>query len=121
MELTDHHIMELMIVDYYTARYGHVTFSTMALNKCDSDLIYEGLIRMKGDGEIRYLFTTVEGKEVLWELGPGAVVAALYSLGKVELLHLCEDKVTLEDLPLLFASQDMLVREFAEKKYKELA
>jgi len=120
MKLTDHHIMELMIVDYYTARYGHVTFSIMALNKCDSDLIYEGLICMKGDGEIRYLSLTPEGKEVLWELGPGTVIDSLCWLGRTDLFHLYEDKVTLSDLPVLFVSRNVTAREFAKKKYKEL-
>lgn len=119
MELTNKHLTELIVFEVWTDKF---TRACVAGTSPEIDeMITEGLIHMDGyrTDSIVYISVTVKGRQALLDVGIAAVIEAIFEFGKPHLLDLCDPRLTLADLPLLFVSKNELVRDFALRKYDE--
>jgi len=121
MELTNQHLAELVIFEHYSRKFQHARVGS--ISDAMQDLIELGWMKLERDSPNITMFllsVTDAGREAIADIGYAAIVCALGEQSAWHLIPLCVDKLTLEDLPGLFASQDERVRELALAKYEEL-
>jgi len=122
LKLTKDHIIELVIFEKWTDKFTRACVAGISLEM--DEMISEGLVKAESDrynAPMFHISITERGRQALRDVGPAAIVEVAIIYGKPHLLSLCEPKLTLSDLPLLFASKNSKVRDFASKKYEELS
>lgn len=119
MKLTGQHLVELVLFEGYTDKFGHATV-TQTSSEMD-ELVKEGLIQKDEAGEVLlfHLSITAKGRKFIKDIGYVAVISALAEYEAWHIIPLCESKLTLADLPVLLASDNERVRRFAQRKYME--
>ena len=118
MELTARHIADLVLYRYYTDHYTYTSLSTPS--SVLEELISEGLVEVDRLTEYKMHITiTNRGRQELYDIGSVVIVSAIFELDKPHLLHLCDDALTLADLPALMASSNEQARAFARKTYQK--
>lgn len=111
--------MELVLYRHYSDEFAYASISS--ISEVLNELIYEGLITIlrqpnppKADVVI-----SERGRQALSELGSAAIISTLCEVGKKHLLDLCNDALTLGDLPILLASGNEQIRTLARRIYRE--
>lgn len=120
MILTPEHIAELVLCRHYSDNFAHSSASK--ISEVLHVLIHEGLVTVVRQHETTSSIDMViseRGRQALTDVGSVYIIHALHDVDKEHLLQLCNDALTLADLPTLLTSSDERVRALARRIYQK--